>query len=399
MKNSMNEAIKYFESIGIPIKNGFIHSASLTDEHIQLLREWENKTEIDGIMMPQLEDFYRSVLVAISLNPQKNEEGKIKYLFGKGIGIEIALRGKVQGRNVFETEPIYRSHSDFELYDAKENIYTQYFHDIFGSQEHYPPTETKGLRDIPEGEMDNTHEIVDLDGYEILIPKLEILFLDKFLRKEVTPRESGYDCELLAKRYDLDKNLVYEYLEKYYFNYKMNEERRTEESTKNNLSRAIIKNLNYIMKGDNAISVEQAIEILNKKIESVRAINENISTNGIRVNTFTPLTLQDVFIDAQSRSTLTQEYIKKAVKVVSDKTNSIIENMQNITLQQLNDIFERTEKSKMIASEEKGKDGLVDCLEDDKTRLSNIQNVTRTVRSNVLGDRIIEPTNDEQNLE
>lgn len=399
MKNSMNEAIKYFESIGIPIKNGLIHSASLTDEHIQLLREWENKTEIDGIMMPQLEDFYRSVLVAISLNPQKNEDGKIKYLFGKGIGIEIALRGKVQGRNVFETEPIYRSHSDFELYDAKENIYTQYFQDIFGSQEYYPPTKTKALRDIPEGEMDNTHEIVDLDGYEILIPKLEILFLDKFLRKEATPRESGYDCELLAERYDLDKNLVYEYLEKYYFNYKINEERKNEEGTKNKFSQAIIKNLNYIIEDDNAISIEQAIEILNKKIESFRAISENISANGIRVDTFTPLTLQDVLIDEQGRSTLTQEYMEKSIKVFSDKTNGIIENMQNVTLQQLNDIFERAEKSKMIASEEKGKNGFVDCLEDDKTRLSNMQNATRTVRGNVLGDGIIEPNNDEQNLE
>lgn len=399
MKNSMNEAMKYFKNMGIPIKNGLIDSASLTNEHIRILREWESKTEIDGIMMPQLEDFYRSVLAAISLNPQKNEEGKIRYLFGKGIGIEIALRGKVQGRNIIETEPMYRSHSDFELYDAKENVYTQYFQDIFGSQEYYPPTKTKGLRDIPEEEMDNTHEIVDLDGYEILVPKLEILFLDKFLKKEATPRESGYDCELLAERYDLDKDLVYEYLKKYYFSYKINEERRNEERTKNNLPQAIIKNLNYVMEEDNTLSIEQAIEILNNKIESFRAINKNISANGIRVDTFIPLTLQDVLMDEQGRIILTQEYIEKAIKAVSDKTNIIIENMQNEILEQLNDVFERAEKSKMIARAGNGKNGFEDCLEDDKTRLSNMQNATRTVRDNILGDGIIGPANDEQNLE
>lgn len=49
-------------------------------------------------------------------------------------------------------------------------------------------------------------------------------------------------------------------------------------------------------------------------------------------------------------------------------------------------------------SSEKGKNGFVDCIEDDKTRLSNIQSATRTVRGNVLGDVIIKPTNDEQNI-
>ena len=49
--------------------------------------------------------------------------------------------------------------------------------------------------------------------------------------------------------------------------------------------------------------------------------------------------------------------------------------------------------------DKKGKDGFADCVEDDKTRLSNMQNATRTTRNNVLGDVNIEHTNDEQNLE
>lgn len=49
--------------------------------------------------------------------------------------------------------------------------------------------------------------------------------------------------------------------------------------------------------------------------------------------------------------------------------------------------------------DKKGKDGFADCVEDDKTRLANMQNATRTTRNNVLGDVDIEHTNDEQNLE
>ena len=48
---------------------------------------------------------------------------------------------------------------------------------------------------------------------------------------------------------------------------------------------------------------------------------------------------------------------------------------------------------------QEGKDGFTDCIGDDKTRLSNMQNATRTTRSNVLGDENIEHTTDEQNLE
>lgn len=48
---------------------------------------------------------------------------------------------------------------------------------------------------------------------------------------------------------------------------------------------------------------------------------------------------------------------------------------------------------------QKGKDGFEDCIEDDKTKLSDMQNATRTVKNTILGDATIEQTNDEQNLE
>ena len=57
-----------------------------------------------------------------------------------------------------------------------------------------------------------------------------------------------------------------------------------------------------------------------------------------------------------------------------------------------------TEKIR-IRQGEKGKDGFTDCIEDDKTRLSYMQNATRTTRNNVLEDINGENTNYQQNLE
>ena len=195
-EENMQEALEYFASMGLPMKNGLIDVQSLTDEQIDLLKKWKSETSIHGIIMPKIEDFYRSVFVAISTHPQKTEDGKINYLFGKGIGVEIALRGEISGRKQFCTKPIYRSHSDFELYNTKENPYSDIFQEIFGSQEFYPESATKGLKNIPNGYMDSTYETVIVDGYEILVPQLEILFLDKFLKKEGTIPISEEDVDV-----------------------------------------------------------------------------------------------------------------------------------------------------------------------------------------------------------
>lgn len=48
---------------------------------------------------------------------------------------------------------------------------------------------------------------------------------------------------------------------------------------------------------------------------------------------------------------------------------------------------------------QKGKDAFADCMADDKTILSNMQNATITTKNNVLEDNVSINTNDEQNLE
>ena len=57
-----------------------------------------------------------------------------------------------------------------------------------------------------------------------------------------------------------------------------------------------------------------------------------------------------------------------------------------------------TEKIR-IRQGEKGKAGFTDCIGDDKTRLSDMQNATRTTRNNVLEDINRENTNYQHNLE
>ena len=64
--------------------------------------------------------------------------------------------------------------------------------------------------------MDNTYEVVDYLGSQYLIPELELLFLDKFLRQETTFRSEGIDAKALMMAYKLDLDKIIDYFNKYY---------------------------------------------------------------------------------------------------------------------------------------------------------------------------------------
>ena len=182
------------------------------------LKEYNERTIENGIVMPRLEDFDRKMQMAIDLWPQINKNGGIDYLLGKGVGVEVALRGTVQNRKKYHNNFPYRSHSDFEIYDTlgyNEIPESDKFRYVFGAMEIYPKSKTKGLSGMEEDLMDRTYEIVEYNGRKYLVPQLEILFLDKYLRKESTPRKEGYDAELLMMEYDLDIEKIKEYYTKY----------------------------------------------------------------------------------------------------------------------------------------------------------------------------------------
>ena len=174
---------------------------------IDKLVAYQKSTSPNGIIMPTKDILVAKVCAALMLLPQKEQNGQINYLFGKGIGIEIALLGNCPGRQTSDASFEVRSHSDFEIYDVKDDkIFDQYpeFQQVFGAQEYFPESQTKGLVDIPSGYLDKTHQVVDFYGIEVLVPSLEVLYVDKCLRTESTPRPEGYDAHLLAKKYKLN---------------------------------------------------------------------------------------------------------------------------------------------------------------------------------------------------
>ena len=167
--------------------------------------------------MPTEQDFYRKTLLATSLWHQQNGN-KINYLLGKGAGVEVALRANVVGRTKRPVEFSYRSHSDFELYAVNpetgaNTVYPDPFKKVFGAQEYFPVTKTKGLKNIPSTLLHETAELVDFGEVSVRIPQLELLFLDKYIARESTPRIEGIDAEVLAKQYVLDRQKVHQYLD------------------------------------------------------------------------------------------------------------------------------------------------------------------------------------------
>lgn len=221
----VKEAKNLFISLGLAIENDGLLTNYPSSQNLEKLREWYNQTIDFDIQMPTEKAFYENVLLAISLWRQK-EGDKTNYLLGKGIGVEVALRGNVTGRTKRPIEFSYRSHSDFELYGVDYNagedggntggktVYTEPFVFVFGNQEYYPVTKTKGLKNIPPNLLHDTSEIVDFGGAQVLVPQLELLFLDKYIVRETTPRAEGYDAELLARQYILDRAKIHHYLDK-----------------------------------------------------------------------------------------------------------------------------------------------------------------------------------------
>ena len=347
MENNMKKALHYFQTMGIPTKDGYIDAFNLTEEQITMLKKWRDNTIINGIMMTEEEDFYRFVLLAISLQQQKDKNGKVSYLFGSGIGVEIALRGTIKEKQIDDTEVPYRSHSGFDFYNTLGE-FNYIFKEIYKEQKYYPSTKTKGLSGIPAGYMSKNYETVIIDGYEVLIPQLEMLFLDKFLRRESNSREEGYDCELLAQRYNLDLNLIKQHLKDFYIKPMQIAKEERGEEYKQNFKAGIVKNIEmeYYLEDDNKeeyadkqFALEETIRAVNEKVKV--ATKMNIMCNGIRAKMFVPLTLEDVSMENNGEFLLSESYIKKSIKEISKVTEVEVNETGISTLQNLDGLFER----------------------------------------------------------
>ncbi len=225
----VKSAREFFRSQGLPINAAGTVDTNLSEAQVVQLAVWRKERCEGGIEMVTPEDFYRKVYLAASLWPQV-QGGETKYLFGKGIGVEIALRGEVRGR---EKRPVafpYRTHSDFEFYgvrfEAAPNggyisgeVYPEIFQRVFEAQEYFDPTRMKGVKGMSPNLLHDTAETVDFGGLTLKIPELELLFLDKWRAGESTPRtvrgQVMSDAEILARQYALDRQKIHGYLQQF----------------------------------------------------------------------------------------------------------------------------------------------------------------------------------------
>lgn len=271
----MEEARRFFVDMGLKIGQQGLLSERPSKKDIQKLKIWRQSTMGEGgIEMPDEDTFYKKVLLCVSLYRQKDKNGGLIYVLGKGIAAEIALQGTVKDREIMnDSPPPYRSHSDFEIYGAAEQKsgelpYSEAFREIFGAQEYL--TGTKGMRSYPRKLLLKEAEEVDLGGLRLYIPRLEVLYLDKFLRpgiKERPPGENGdgpsHDSKAIRLKYRLDGREILEICDEYY-------EKPTREMTRYNPEEVlkfqrerILKALKSIMKEEETKSVDRAAKILN----------------------------------------------------------------------------------------------------------------------------------------
>lgn len=313
------------------LNNGLFRIDSNDQNLLDKIKQWNDQTTLpNGVLIPEDYNLFKTkVILAASLFPQITGHTN-NYLFGKGVGVEIAIQGIIKNRTVLDNStPKVRSHSDFELYghttDSVSGLeYPTGFKTIFGAQEIYPNTQTKALKNLPENLLWSTKETVEFEGAELFIPQLEILFLDKFLRRESTPRDAGYDYELLANKYQLDWELIHEYLDKYYINI---EEQRINKAHPKSIENSLGKIINQAqstLTEDNKFSIQNLITLVNSYF-----IGSNINISGIHSSYWINLTEEDI---DQTKATLTlnEGFIKRIKDRLDEDILSQIKKLHTI---------------------------------------------------------------------
>ena len=355
---AVKEAQNFFRSLGLAVENDGLVTKEPTGEQLVKLREWHDQTRDGGIDMPTEKAFYEKVLLAISLWRQQEGE-KTNYLLGKGTGVEVALRGNITGRTKRPIEFSYRSHSDFELYgvdyEAAENgtnlggkpVYTEPFVKIFGSQEYFPVTKTKGLKNIPPTLLYDTAEVVDFGGVSARVPQLELLFLDKYMARESTPRPEGHDAELLARQYVLDRAKTHQYLDQLVIEPAVAQiQAQTQRDYQGQLD-SIKRNIAFTRREFEEEEIDPApqdlVARINERIQSmldIHGMEKSISYSGIRLNLWETLTPEQ--IDNEG-NIVDQEFLRKLEAKVKDMETTAIARYNN-KHQELDKLFDDIDK-------------------------------------------------------
>lgn len=282
--DGIGEAKEFFAEQGCIVGADGLLKPPFTQDQLQKLKAYREsiKETSNGFEMPTERDFYRSIFLAVSLWPQiKN--GQIQYLVGRGAGIEVALQGDVNNRAKNDLQFLYRSHADFDLYGVNYDVdpngfgnigkqpYSEEFLYVFGAQEYYPLKATKGLEHIPGKFLHETAETVDLGGIPIVIPQLEILALDKLLVPGTFSRPEGSDSLLLALQYDLNRDHILEYHERFVVEPQKG-------SVHDELVKGLQPYLDRLTHRQHALEIEVMKRDKISRVEARRKINDGVQT-------------------------------------------------------------------------------------------------------------------------
>lgn len=299
------------------------------------IRNYHIETSSEGIKFKTYDDFINKILLMTKIWSQI-DNNKVNYLFGNSIAIEIALQGNVVGRKKNNYCYPYREHNDVILYDVKIFDYedtedSNDFRNTFGNVEFYPSNETKILTMLPKDLLDKTVETVIVNNKKILIPELEILFLESYLNRELISREEGYDYELLFNEYELDVDKIINYLEEYYIKPKIN----SDYEYYSNLLDKQIKSIERILNNGGKIAAN--LDNLELQISSFPK-GRNMIYAGINVDLWIPLAIDSIgynkdkhyFIDDVSYI----DKLKKRINIYSEneyqRYEEILVDIQNM---------------------------------------------------------------------
>ena len=306
---------------------------------IEALRLWNIDSSVDNKLMPDYETFVDKVLVINKLWPQI-VDGKINYLFGMGIGIELALQGNVIGRRKNNNCYPYRSHNDIYLYDVDSindnNLLSRVFKNVFL----FDKKNTYTLNGLSSDLLDKNYDMVMIHNHKILIPCLEILFLDSYLSGGMDKRVEGADYLLLIKEYDLDIDRVISYLEEYYINYLIN---NTDSRYDNLLEEQISAIERIINTGKRA---DRSLFSLEEQISSYPKGN-NLKYAGIYVDLWIPLEVDSIIYKDGSYKIDNNNYIEKLKTRISLYKENEMQRYEEITLN-IKKLLERSDDDETI---------------------------------------------------
>ena len=285
---------------------GIINKENYSSEDIEEIRKWNIDTSHDGIIINNYDEFITKILLTLKLWPQV-DNNQINYLFGKGIGVELALQGNVQNRIKYNKCYPTRSHNNIDFY-AVSDVSSPNFYQVFGTPTIYPTSNTSVLEALPSNMLYETKEIVSINNHQIYIPELEILFLDKYLNRELIHRKEGYDYELLMHEYDLNVDKILNYLEEYYIKPKLS---MTKDRYKIIYDEQI-KAIEYII--NNSSKLNTAIEEIDSQI-NIYPKGLGLKYAGIYVDLWIPLSDKCIIKDKDKKYRITDtNYLNRLMK-------------------------------------------------------------------------------------